>query len=53
MKKAIAVLLVTAMTALMLCSCKIGKCDLCGESGILNERSFLGTDFYLCSDCGG
>lgn len=44
--------MVTALAALLLCGCKIGKCDICGKSGILSERTVLGTSIYICNDCG-
>lgn len=53
MKKIITLVCATVMAATMLCGCKIGKCDICGESGILSERTVFGTDLYVCSDCGG
>ncbi len=53
MKKAITILLVSALAAIMLCGCKMGKCDLCGKSGILNKHEFLGASIYLCNDCEG
>jgi hypothetical protein len=51
MKKLITLALVSAMALLLLCGCKMGKCDLCGDSGMLTKRSILGTDIYICSDC--
>lgn len=53
MKKFITLALISAMAALMLCGCKIGKCDFCGDSGLLTERTVFGTSIYLCNDCGG
>ena len=52
MKKAIVLLVVTAITALTLCSCKYAKCDICGKKGFVDERSVFGIDVYVCSDCG-
>lgn len=51
MKKLIVLFLVSIMITLMLCGCKMGKCDICGDSGFLTERTVLGTDIYICSDC--
>lgn len=51
MKKVIVLVLTSALLALALCGCKMGKCDICGKSGLLTERTVLGTDIYVCSDC--
>lgn len=51
MKKIIVLFCLIALTAIMLCSCKMGSCDICGESGFLTKRTVFGTDIYICSDC--
>lgn len=51
MKKIIALILVVVMAALLFTACKIGKCDICGKSGILQKKEALGITFYVCGDC--
>lgn len=51
MKKIITIGLVAALAALLLCGCKLGECDMCGDSGMLHKRTILGTDIYVCNDC--
>ena len=53
MKKVVVLVLASALAALILCACKLGECTFCGKKGLLSERTFLGVDVYLCSDCNG
>ncbi len=53
MKKIVSIILASALTALLLSACTMGKCDICGKSGFVKERTILGTSINVCSDCGG
>ena len=51
MKKIIVLIVTVVMTALLLGSCGLGKCDGCGKTGFLTEYSAFGSTIYLCKDC--
>lgn len=51
MKKYIAVIISVIIMLLILCSCKIAKCDICGKKGQVEEVMFLGKVRNICSEC--
>lgn len=51
MKKLIAILLAGILSASLLTACSIGKCDVCGKTGILREKDTILGSFDVCSKC--
>lgn len=53
MKRVVALVLVIASMAVLLCACGKFKCDLCGEekSGKKYTGEVLGEEITYCKDC--
>ena len=51
--KKIAFLAAMLLMTGLLAGCSVGECEICGETGILEDIEVLGMTFEACGDCRG